>query len=200
MTSHVIPGRAEPVLVEPAFHEVLGRRLTEVPHGSVVAHLALGCFWGAEKTFWQTDGVTLTAVGYMGGTTPNPTYQEVCTGYTGHAETVRVCYDPSVLSYADLLRLFFENHNPTQGMRQGADIGTQYRSAIFVANDAERQVAEQVIADYQPRLTDAGYGRITTEVSDGGEFFFAENYHQQYLEKNPSGYCPVHATGVCFTE
>lgn len=199
MTSGVLPGRAEPILETPCWHDVLGSELHSVPAGCTVAHLALGCFWGAEKLFWQLDGVTLTAVGYMGGATPNPTYEEVCTGLTGHAETVRVCYDPTLLPYAELLRVFFENHNPTQGMRQGMDVGTQYRSVIFVASPAERATAESVHNAYQVELTKAGFGEITTEIVDGGEFFFAEAYHQQYLDKNPHGYCPIHATGVCLT-
>jgi peptide-methionine (S)-S-oxide reductase len=193
-----LPGRAERMPV-PARHEVLGGPLQPpYPAGSEVAEFALGCFWGAEKTFWQTPGVLSTAAGYEGGFTPNPTYEEVCTGRTGHAETVRVVFDPARVSYEDLLRVFWESHDPTQGMRQGNDAGTQYRSVIFCHTPAQRAAAEASLAAYQQRLTGAGYGRITTEVVPAGEFYFAEDYHQQYLSdgKNPNGYCPDHGTGV----
>ncbi len=193
-----LPGRADPMPV-PAVHEVLGTPLQPpYPDGSEIAEFALGCFWGAERTFWQVKGVISTSVGYQGGFTRNPTYQEVCTGRTGHAEAVRVVFDPSVVSYRDLLRVFWEAHDPTQGMRQGNDIGTQYRSAIFWHSAGQRAAAEESAAAYQQRLTEAGYGAITTEVRAAPEFYFAEDYHQQYLSdnKNPHGYCPDHGTGV----
>jgi peptide-methionine (S)-S-oxide reductase len=166
------------------------------PEGTEVAEFALGCFWGEEKLFWQVPGVVVTAVGYQGGYTPNPTYEEVCTGRTGHAETVRVVYDPKRVSYEELLRLFWEAHDPTQGMRQGNDVGTQYRSAIFTHTDAQRAAAEASRGTYQAELTKAGYGPMTTEIREAPAFYFAEDYHQQYLAKNPNGYCPDHSTGV----
>jgi peptide-methionine (S)-S-oxide reductase len=193
-----LPGRAQSMPV-PERHEVLGSTLRPpYPAGTQIAEFALGCFWGAEKTFWQTPGVVSTAVGYEGGFTPNPTYEEVCTGRTGHAETVRVVFDPAKISYAELLRIFWESHNPTQGMRQGNDLGTQYRSAIFYHSPEQRAAAEDSLAAYQKRLTDAGYGEITTQIVPATEFYFAEAYHQQYLSdaKNPHGYCPDHGTGV----
>jgi peptide-methionine (S)-S-oxide reductase len=193
-----LPGRSEQMPV-PAKHEVLGFPLRPpYPAGTEIAEFALGCFWGAEKTFWQTPGVVSTAVGYEGGFTQNPTYEEVCSGRTGHAEAVRVVYDPAKITYADLLKVFWESHNPTEGMRQGNDIGTQYRSAIFYHSPQQRATAEESLAAYQKRLTDAGYGQITTEIVPAGEFYFAEDYHQQYLSagKNPNGYCPDHGTGV----
>jgi len=193
-----LPGRTTSMPV-PARHEVLGTPLQPpYPAGTEVAEFALGCFWGAEKSFWQTPGVVSTAVGYEGGFTPNPTYEEVCSGRTGHAESVRVVFDPAKVSYADLLRVFWESHDPTQGMRQGNDVGSQYRSAIFYQSPRQQQEAEQSRAMYQQRLTDAGYGEITTEIVPAGEFYFAEDYHQQYLSdaKNPYGYCPDHGTGV----
>ncbi len=194
-----LPGREHDIYPVPERHEVLGTPLQPpYPAGTQVAEFALGCFWGAEKTFWQTPGVVSTAVGYEGGFTPNPTYEEVCTGRTGHAETVRVVFDPARVSYPELLRIFWESHNPTQGMRQGNDHGTQYRSAIFYHSPEQRAAAEDSLAAYQKRLTDAGYDKITTEVSPATEFYFAEPYHQQYLSdaKNPHGYCPDHGTGV----
>ena len=191
-----LPGRDRTVLENPTFHEIFGIPVQSTPTGSEVAYLALGCFWGAEKLFWQTSGVTNTAAGYQGGYTPNPTYEEVCSGGTGHAEVVRVAYDPNKISYADLLKIFFENHDPTQGMRQGNDIGTQYRSAIYTATPEQADVAERVLAEFQGAFTAAGFGKITTAVVPAREFYFAEDYHQQYLDKNPNGYCPVHATGV----
>jgi peptide-methionine (S)-S-oxide reductase len=193
-----LPGRSEQMPV-PARHEVLGTPLRPpYPAGTEIAEFALGCFWGAEKTFWQTPGVVSTAVGYEGGFTPNPTYEEVCSGRTGHSETVRVVYDPAKITYADLLKVFWESHNPTEGMRQGNDIGTQYRSAIFYHTPEQQATAQESLAAYQKRLTDAGYGQITTEIVPAGEFYFAEDYHQQYLSagKNPNGYCPDHGTGV----
>lgn len=191
-----LPGRPTAVLAHPCWHEVLGSRIDATPEGSEVAYFALGCFWGAEKLFWNLDGVLSTAVGYQGGFTPNPTYEEVCTGRTGHAEAVRVAFDPTRVSYEELLRVFFENHDPTQGMRQGNDRGTQYRSAIYAVGDGQEAAARAFAARYQPALTQAGYGPLTTEIGPAGPFYFAEAYHQQYLAKNPFGYCPVHATGV----
>lgn len=186
----------EPVLTTPFFHRVTGDPLDRDFPGSETAYLALGCFWGAEKLFWQLDGVLSTAAGYMGGTTRNPTYEEVCTGLTGHAETVRVVFDPSVVTYEQLLRVFFENHDPTQGDRQGNDVGSQYRSAIFTVDDEQAAVAARVRDAYAPRLAAAGYGPVTTTITPAGDFFPAEAHHQQYLEANPNGYCPAHATGV----
>ncbi len=194
--ARALPGRERPIVTQQLFHEVLGTPLEPVPAGSQVAYLALGCFWGAEKLYWQLDGVTSTAVGYQGGYTPNPTYAETCTGRTGHAETVRVAYDPTKVSYADLLAVFFENHDPTQGMRQGNDIGSQYRSAIYTTDDEQARVAREVRDRYQAAFTESGYGDITTEIAPAGPFYLAEVEHQQYLDKNPDGYCPVHATGV----
>jgi peptide-methionine (S)-S-oxide reductase len=193
-----LPGRAEPMRV-PARHEVLGTPLTPpYPEGSEIAEFALGCFWGAERKFWQVNGVYSTSVGYEGGYTPNPTYEEVCSGRTGHTETVRVVFDPAVVSYRDLLRVFWESHNPTQGMRQGNDVGTQYRSAIFTRTPEQQADAQESAAMYGKRLADAGYGAITTEVVPASEFYFAEDYHQQYLAetKNPYGYCGLGGTGV----
>ncbi|HET9457497.1 MAG TPA: peptide-methionine (S)-S-oxide reductase MsrA [Candidatus Limnocylindrales bacterium] len=193
-----LPGRPEPMPV-PDRHFVNGRPLQPpYPDGFEVAEFALGCFWGEEKLFWQVPGVWVTAVGYQGGLSPNPTYREVCTGRTGHAEAVRVVFDPEHVSYEELLRRFWEAHDPTQGMRQGNDVGTQYRSAIFVRDDAQRAAAERSKALYQERLSAAGYGEIQTEIVDAAQnpFYFAEEYHQQYLAKNPNGYCPNHATGV----
>ena len=191
-----LPGRQEPVLQMPFFHRIFGDPIDREIPGTEVAHLALGCFWGAEKLYWNTDGVRLTGVGYQGGTTPNPTYEEACSGRTGHAETVRVVFDPSVVSYEDLLRVFFENHDPTQGNRQGNDIGTQYRSAIFTMGDEQQAAAERVRDQYQRAFTEAGFGQITTQIVPAPDWYWAEDYHQQYLEANPNGYCPIHATGV----
>jgi peptide-methionine (S)-S-oxide reductase len=166
------------------------------PEGTQIAEFAFGCFWGAEKDFWETPGVVVTAVGYQGGYTPNPTYEEVCTGKTGHSESVRVVFDPAKVSYDQLLKVFWEHHDPTQGMRQGNDVGTQYRSAIFTQTDAQQAAAEASRAMYQAELSKAGYGEITTQIVHAPEFYFAEDYHQQYLAKNPRGYCPDHSTGV----
>jgi peptide-methionine (S)-S-oxide reductase len=196
--NEALPGRSQPMRV-PAVHEVLGTRLLPpYPDGSEIAEFALGCFWGAEKSFWQTRGVISTAVGYEGGITPNPSYEEVCSGRTGHAEAVRVVFDPKVVSYPELLKVFWESHDPTQGMRQGNDVGTQYRSAIFYRSPEQKAAAEESLAAYQQRLTQAGYGTVTTEIQQAPEFYFAEDYHQQYLSsnKNPYGYCPDHGTGV----
>jgi len=195
-----LPGRAQPMPVAKR-HVVLGSPLAPpYPPGTEVAEFALGCFWGAEKTFWSTPGVVSTSVGYEGGFTPNPSssYEEVCSGRTGHAETVRVVYDPARVSYETLLKVFWEAHNPTQGMRQGHDRGTQYRSAIFYRTQAQREAAETSAEAYGQSLAAAGFGSITTQIVPAGEFYFSENYHQQYLSdaKNPFGYCPDHGTGV----
>jgi peptide-methionine (S)-S-oxide reductase len=191
-----LPGRAEPIMT-PGIHAVLGTPIAGPwPEGTRTAVFGLGCFWGAEKDFWELPGVVSTAVGYAGGTTPNPTYNEACSGRTGHAEVVQVAYDPSRISYEELLRVFWESHNPTQGMRQGNDIGTQYRSLILVSNDEERRIAEASRDAFQERLSGAGFGEVTTEIADAGPFYYAEDYHQQYLEKVPNGYCPNHSTGV----
>ena len=191
-----LAGRDRPVVDIARLHRVLGTPLNAVPEGDEVAYFALGCFWGAEKLFWQLPGVYVTAVGYAGGSVPNPTYEQVCTGGTSHAETVKVVYDPAKTSYDDLLAVFFENHDPTQGMRQGNDRGTQYRSAIYTTDDAQQFAAIAARDTMQTLLTTAGYGPITTEIAPADEFFLAEGYHQQYLDANPNGYCPVHATGV----
>jgi peptide-methionine (S)-S-oxide reductase len=181
----------------PERHFVNGHRLEPpFPGGLEVAMFAMGCFWGAERKFWQTKGVYSTAVGYAAGHTPNPTYREVCTGMTGHAEVVLVVFDPGLVGYEDLLRTFWENHDPTQGMRQGNDVGTQYRSGIYCFNDAQQRAAEASRAAYQPQLIAAGFGTITTEILSAPEFYYAEDYHQQYLAKNPGGYCGLGGTGV----
>lgn len=190
-----LPGRATPMPV-PSTHYVTGGPLVPADPALHQAMFAMGCFWGVERMFWQTPGVVATNAGYAGGFTPNPTYEEVCTGATGHAEVVRVFYDPSRVSYDDLLRVFWEGHDPTQGMRQHGDIGTQYRSAIFVYDDEQRRAAEASREVYQRRLREAGYGDITTEIAPAPEFYFAEDYHQQYLAKNPGGYCGHGGTGV----
>ncbi|MEM9583454.1 MAG: peptide-methionine (S)-S-oxide reductase MsrA [Pseudomonadota bacterium] len=178
-------------------HFVNGNPLSlDVPDGLEEAMFGMGCFWGVERMFWKLDGVFSTMVGYAGGFTPNATYQEVCTGQTGHNEVVRVVYDPSVISYEALLQVFWEGHDPTQGMRQGNDMGTQYRSGIYVYTDAQKQAADASKDAFAPRLNSAGFGPITTEIVDAPEFFFAEDYHQQYLAKNPGGYCGIGGTGV----
>jgi len=166
------------------------------PQGSEIALFGLGCFWGAERKFWEIPGVLVTAVGYAAGLTPNPTYEEVCSGLTGHNEVVRVVYDPKQVAYETLLKTFWESHNPTQGMRQGNDTGTQYRSGIYVTSEAQREAAEASRAAYQAELAKQGFGPITTEILDAPEFYFAEDYHQQYLAKNPNGYCGLGGTGV----
>ena len=191
-----LPGRDEPVLRMPFFHRIFGDPLDREFPGAEVAYLAAGCFWGVEKLFWQQPGVLSTAAGYMGGKTPNPTYKEVCSGRTGHAETVRIVFDPTTTTFEQLLKIFFENHDPTQGNRQGNDIGTQYRSAVYATSPEQRAVAERMRDQFQRDLASAGYGAITTDVEDAGAWYFAEDYHQQYLDANPNGYCPVHATGV----
>jgi peptide-methionine (S)-S-oxide reductase len=191
-----LPGRATPMPV-PEAHFVNGRpMLPPYPDGLEVAEFGLGCFWGAERRFWQAPGVWVTAVGYAGGYTPNPDYKEVCSGQTGHAEVVRVVFDPRELSYAELLKIFWEVHDPTQGMRQGGDTGTQYRSVIHALDDAQQQQAEASRDAYQRALTAAGRGEITTEIRPAPVFYFAEDYHQQYLAKNPDGYCGLGGTGV----
>jgi|ERR1041385_2404636 peptide-methionine (S)-S-oxide reductase len=191
-----LPGRAEAMPV-PDRHFVNGNRMKPpFPEGKKLAAFGMGCFWGAEKKFWVLRGVYSTAVGYAGGFTPNPTYHEVCTGLTGHNEVVRVVFDPSVVDYGALLRVFWENHDPTQGMRQGNDVGTQYRSGIYAYDDAQRRAAEASCTAYQRELERGGYGAITTEIVDAPEFYYAEDYHQQYLAKNPSGYCGLGGTGV----
>jgi peptide-methionine (S)-S-oxide reductase len=191
-----LPGRAEPI-VQPGLHFVNGHSLTPpYPDGSEVADVAMGCFWGAEKKFWSVPGVWVTAVGYQGGETPNPTYREVCTGRTGHAEVVRVVFDPSVVTYERLLKTFWESHDPTQGYRQGNDVGTQYRSAIFAHGPTQLAAAAASRETYARELTKAGYGEITTEIRVAPAFFFAEDDHQQYLARNPNGYDCHTATGV----
>jgi peptide-methionine (S)-S-oxide reductase len=175
-----LPGRSSTILVNPTFHDIFGIPVQKVPEGSEVAYFALGCFWGAEKLFWNTPGVTNTAVGYAGGFTPNPTYQEVCSARTGHTEIVKVCYDPGKISYEKLLKI----------------IGTQYRSAIYTNSPEQLATAQRVRDQFQIEFGRAGFGRITTDIAPAGEFYYAEDYHQQYLDKNPFGYCPVHATGV----
>jgi len=191
-----LPGRDDEMPVA-GRHTVLGNPLKgPFPDGVELAMFGLGCFWGAERKFWQIDGVYSTAVGYAAGYTPNPTYQEVCSGRTGHNEVVRVAYDPAKVSYEDLLKVFWESHDPTQGMRQGNDVGTQYRSGIYAYGDAQKEAAEASKAAYGAKLRAAGYDDITTEVIDAPPFYFAEDYHQQYLDKNPSGYCGLGGTGV----
>jgi peptide-methionine (S)-S-oxide reductase len=191
-----LPGRQEKMPV-PEAHFVNGARLQPpFPDGLERAVFGLGCFWGAEKKFWQLSGVYTTAVGYSAGYTPNPTYREVCTGMTGHNEVVLVVFDPRKVSYDTLLKTFWESHDPTQGMRQGNDVGTQYRSGIYYVNDAQREAAERSREAYQAQLRNAGYERITTEIMPAGEFYYAEDYHQQYLAKNPGGYCGLGGTGV----
>jgi peptide-methionine (S)-S-oxide reductase len=191
-----LPGRSEKMTVA-ARHAVLGSAMdAPFPAQMRFVMFGMGCFWGAEKVLWQIPGVYSTQVGYAGGTTPNPTYREVCSGQTGHTEVVRVVFDPAQVSLGDLLRVFWEGHDPTQGMRQGHDTGTQYRSAIYVYDDEEKALAEASRKVYEGRLKEAGHGAITTEIARAGEFYFAEDYHQQYLAKNPDGYCGVGGTGV----
>ena len=191
-----LEGRIEQMPVAPK-HLVLGTPMVPpFPDGLEVAVFGLGCFWGAERKFWQVKGVYSTAVGYAGGFTPNPTYEEVCSGLTGHAEVVLVAFDPKVVSFEQLLRVFWESHDPTQGMRQGGDTGTQYRSTIYGRNEAQLAAARASRDAYQARLTAAGFGPITTEIAPAGAFYYAEDYHQQYLAKNPNGYCGLGGTGV----
>ncbi len=191
-----LPGRAQPIPTADT-HFVNGRPLTqEVPEGLDQAMFGMGCFWGVERMFWQLPGVYSTMVGYAAGHTPNPTYQEVCTGQTGHNEVVRVIFDPKETSYEALLKVFWEGHDPTQGMRQGNDMGTQYRSGIYTYSDAQKEAAVASKAMFAPALSKAGFGEITTEIVDAPVFYFAEDYHQQYLAKNPNGYCGIGGTGV----
>ena len=191
-----LPGREQTMPVTER-HFVLGTPIEPpFPEGMELALFGLGCFWGAERIFWQAGGVYTTAVGYAGGHTPNPTYDEVCSGLTGHNEVVRVVFDPSVTSYENLMRVFWEGHDPTQGMRQGNDRGTQYRSGVYTYSDAQREVAEATRDAYAPMLAERGYGPITTEIVPAGPFYYAENYHQQYLAKVPNGYCGLGGTGV----
>ena len=194
--AETLPGRSEPMPIHEN-HHVSGRPLLPpFPAGSALAMFGLGCFWGAERKFWQHPGVHVTAVGYAAGTTPNPTYREVCSGLTGHAEVVQVVYDPMLTTYDALLKLFWESHDPTQGMRQGNDVGTQYRSGIYYYDEAQRQTAEASRDAFQRELSRAGYGPITTELQPAPAFYYAEAYHQQYLSKNPGGYCGLGGTGV----
>jgi peptide-methionine (S)-S-oxide reductase len=194
--AEALPGRAEKMPVAPR-HTVLGTPLDgPLPDGHEEALFGLGCFWGAERKFWQVEGVYSTSVGYAAGHTPNPTYKEVCSGMTGHAEVVRVVFDPKKVAYDQLLRVFWESHDPTQGMRQGNDVGTQYRSGIYTYGPEQRRLAEASRAAYQAELTRAGHGTITTEILDAPAYYFAEDYHQQYLDKNPDGYCGLGGTGV----
>ena len=196
LANEALPGRSAAIPTAET-HFLSGRPLTlDVPKGMEVAMFGMGCFWGVERIFWQLDGVWLTMVGYAGGHTPNPTYEEVCTAKTAHNEVVRVVYDPKVIGYDTLLKVFWENHDPTQGMRQGNDMGTQYRSGIYTFNEAQKAAAEASRPAMQARLTEAGFGAITTEILPAPEFYFAEDYHQQYLAKNPSGYCGIGGTGV----
>ncbi|MBD2096511.1 peptide-methionine (S)-S-oxide reductase MsrA [Trichocoleus sp. FACHB-591] len=198
--AEALPGRAEPMSV-PEKHYVNGNTLQPpYPAGLEVAMFGMGCFWGAERKFWQLPGVFTTAVGYAAGVTPNPTYQEVCSGMTGHNEVVQVVFDPKQISYEALLKVFWENHNPTQGMRQGNDSGTQYRSGIYVYSEQQHKLAETSRDAYQTGLSKAGYGTITTEIIEAPEFYYAESYHQQYLAKNPNGYCGLGGTNVCLPD
>lgn len=191
-----LPGRDKPITV-PGEHFVNGNPLSgDSPAGFETAIVAMGCFWGAERLFWQSDGIWTTAAGYAGGITPNPTYNETCTGMTAHAESVRIVFDPAIVSYADILKIFWEGHNPTQGMRQGNDSGTHYRSGIYTLSSEQAEIATRSMAAYQRELSSAGLGKITTEIKPAGEFYYAEDYHQQYLAKNPGGYCGLGGTGV----
>ncbi|MBX6388198.1 MAG: peptide-methionine (S)-S-oxide reductase MsrA [Frankia sp.] len=193
-----LPGHDRRLFDVPARHEVLGTPLEgPFPAGLEIAVFGLGCFWGAERRFWQVRGVYSTAVGYAGGYSPNPTYEEVCTGLTGHAEVVQVVFDPAKVSYEHLLTVFWEAHDPTQGLRQGNDVGSQYRSAIYTFSDEQAATAVRTRDAYQRQLTAAGYGPITTEIAPAGPFYYAEDYHQQYLHKVPNGYCGLGGTGVC---
>jgi len=193
-----LPGRDTPMTIEDTHFVNQSSLSAETTENQQQILIGMGCFWGAERLFWDLEGVVSTSVGYSGGFTPNPTYEEVCTGNTGHTEVVRVIYDPSVLPLKQLLNHFWERHNPTQGMRQGNDLGTQYRSALYVSNDAQKEVAEQSKAEYQALLSQQDQASITTEILAAGPYYFAETYHQQYLAKNPEGYCGLGGTGVCF--
>ena len=192
-----LPGRDRRAFEVPKRHAVLGTPLEPpFPDGIATAYFALGCFWGAERLFWELDGVYTTAVGYINGVTPNPTYEEVCTARTGHTEAVLVAYDPSKISYGELLKTFFEEHDPTQGMRQGNDVGTQYRSGIYYVDERQKATAEAALHSYDEALSSAGRDRVTTEIEPAGPFYYAEDYHQQYLHKVPNGYCGLAGTGV----
>ena len=193
---HALAGRAEPMLPTEPHHVNSTSLLPPWPEGAQTAVFALGCFWGAERKFWQTPGVLTTAVGYVAGYTPNPTYNEVCSGQTGHTEAVLVVFDPTAVTYEQLLKVFWESHDPTQGMRQGNDVGTQYRSGIYWADAAQQEAAESSAAMFAEHLAAAGFGPVTTEIAPAGEFFYAEDYHQQYLSKVPNGYCGLGGTGV----
>ena len=195
-SDNALKGRFNEIVVDRP-HLTLGvSMLGPYPAGSQVAYVAMGCFWGAERKFYELPGVITTAVGYQGGFTPNPTYEEVCTGLTGHAEAVKVVFDPRIVSYAEILRCFYENHDPTQGNRQGGDVGTQYRSAVYFAGDEQSRIAHEVSGHYAEQLRRAGYGPLTTEIAPAGPFYMAEEYHQQYLTANPRGYCGLGGTGV----
>jgi len=199
--TEALPGRDTRPFSVGGEHLVLGTPIeTDVPEGLEEVVVGLGCFWGEEKTFWQLPGVWSTSVGYPGGSTPNPTYEEVCSARTGHAEVVRVIFDPTTLGFADLLKAFWENHDPTQGMRQGNDIGTQYRSVVYTTTPEQQAAAEASREAYQKALTARGYGEITTVIAPLEHYYYAEDYHQQYLAKNPFGYCPLHATGVKYAD
>ncbi len=201
-TNELLPGRSQAMPGVSATHAVLGTPMKPPFVGesegvsAEIAMFGMGCFWGVERLFWKLPGVISTHVGYAGGSTPNPTYKEVCSGRTGHNEVVRVVYNPARLSFAELMQVFWEGHNPTQGMRQGNDVGTQYRSGVYVYDDAQRALAESTRDAYQDRLRAQGYGQITTEIVDAPEWYYAEDYHQQYLHKNPQGYCGIGGTGV----
>ena len=195
-TENALPGRAEAIRVSETHYENGNRIVPPFPEGLETAVFGMGCFWGAERVFWQTDGVYSTAVGYAGGTTPNPTYEETCSGRTGHTEAVLVVFDPAAISYEKVLAAFWEGHDPTQGMRQGNDVGTQYRSAVYATSDEQLDLAKRSRDMYQAELNSHGLGEITTEIAPAGEFYYAEEYHQQYLAKNPAGYCGIGGTGV----
>lgn len=194
--AQALPGRPDPIPTAERHFVKSAPLKGPFPDGTETAMFGMGCFWGVERMFWKLDGVLMTAVGYAAGHTPNPTYKEVCSGQTGHNEVVLVHYDPAKISYEDLLKVYWEGHDPTQGMRQGNDVGTQYRSGIYVYDDAQRDAAERSRAEFAKRLKSAGYGAITSEIVDAPEFYYAEDYHQQYLAKNPGGYCGIGGTGV----
>lgn len=197
--AEALPGRVTPIMT-PGLHTVLGTPIDSLPEGHEVVLLGMGCYWGAERMLWQLEGVHTTAVGFAGGLTPNPTYPEACTGQTGHAEVVRVVFDPARISFGQLLKAFWDHHDPTQGMRQGNDRGTQYRSAIFTMNEHQQTLAEASAVDYGNRLAVGGFGAITTQIAPMPTFYYAEDDHQQYLAKNPDGYCGLKGTGVMATE
>jgi len=194
--AEALPGRDQPIPTAPLHHVFATPLSLDVPAGEEVAIFAMGCFWGVERLFWQLPGVSMTIAGYIGGFTPNPTYEETCTGLTGHTEAVRVTFDPARISFEDLLKVFWEGHDPTQGMRQGNDRGTQYRSGVYWTTPAQRAAAEASRAAFAARLGAAGFGAITTEIAEAGPFYWAEDYHQQYLSRNPNGYCGLGGTGV----